>query len=152
MSSGLAVLALAAFGLTELATSEPQGRDYVAGSPSVPVFGYRSCGQESIQSLTVRAVRGNRRDLIWSIRAKTPEGPRVLQVRLGDVPVGFEVTHALPTTSDWNRLSFNIVTTAGGHAGQAFDLSEIRDGSVLWSAGYAAGTNLDAIASSRFGC
>ena len=88
--SGLAILALAAFGLTKLATSEPQSRAYVAGSNSVPVHGYRPCGNESIWSLTVRAVRGDRSDLIWAIRARTPESPRVLRVRLGDVPAGFE--------------------------------------------------------------
>ena len=150
--SGLAILALAAFGLTKLATSEPQSRAYVAGSNSVPVLGYRPCGNEGIWSLTVRAVREDRSDLIWAIRARTPESPRVLKVRLGDVPAGFEETHALPATANWDRLSFHVVSTSGGDDGRAFDLSEIRDGSVLWSDGYAAGDSLDAIASSRFGC
>jgi hypothetical protein len=148
----LAILALAAFGLTKLATSEPQSRAYVAGSRSAPVFGYRSCGKESIKSLTVRAVRGDRSEVIWSIRASNPAAPRVLSVRLGDVPAGFEETHALPGLVDWDRLSFLIERTSGGDDGRAFDLSEIRDGSVLWSDGYAVGDNLDAIASSRFGC
>jgi len=152
LCSGVAILGLAAFGLTQIATSEPQSRAYVAGSSSAPVFGYRACGNESISSLTVYAVRGDRSDLIWSIRARTPAGPRVLEVRLGDVPVGFEEIHALPATSDWHRLSFHILTTSGGGDGRAFDLSEIRDGYALWSDGYAAGENLDAIAASRFGC
>lgn len=150
--SGLAILALAVFGLTKLATSEPQSRAYVTGSRSEPVLGYRSCGKESIRSLTVRAVRGERSEVIWSIRASDPAAPRVLRVRLGDVPAGFEETHALPATVEWDRLSFHIERTSGGDDGRAFDLSEIRDGSALWSDGHAAGDNLDAIASSRFGC
>lgn len=149
--SGL-FLALAGFGLTKLATSEPQSRAYVTGSRSAPVFGYRSCGKESVSSLTVRAVQGDRSDVIWSIRARTPAAPRVLRVRLGDVPVGFEETHVLPATPDWDRLSFHVVTTSGGDDGRAFDLSEVHEGSVLWSGGYVAGDNLDGIASSRFGC
>lgn len=150
--SALAILALAAFGLTKLATSEPQSRAYVAGSRSAPTFGYRPCGKESIKSLTVRAVRGDRSELIWAIRATDSAAPRVLSVRLGDVPAGFKETHALPADFDWNRLSFHFERTSGGDVGRAFDLSEIRDGSVLWSDGYAPGVNLDAIASSRFGC
>lgn len=150
--SGLTILALVAFGLTKLATSEPQSRAYVTGSSSAPVFGYRSCGDDSIKSLTVRAVRGDRSDLIWSIRARSPAVPRVLKVRLGDVPAGFEEIQALPASSDWDRLSFRILKTSGGDDGRAFDPSEIREGSVLWSDGYAAGDNLDGVASSRFGC
>jgi len=73
-------------------------------------------------------------------------------VRLGEVPVGFEEIHVLPATSDWDRLRFRILTTSGGGDGRAFDLSEIRDGYTLWSAGYAAGENLDAVTASRFGC
>jgi hypothetical protein len=149
---GLAFLALVAYGLSNLAVSEPQSRAYVAGSSSAPVFGYRPCGSEGIRSLTVRAVRGDRSDLIWSVQARGAVSAPVLRVRLWEVPVGFEETVALPGTVDSDRLSFHVERTSGGDDGRAFDLSEIRDGSVLWSDGYAAGDNLDAIASSHFGC
>lgn len=152
MCAGLAVLALAAFGISQLSSSEPQSRVYVAGSSSEPVFGYRSCGQASISSLTVYAVRGDHSELVWSIRSRTPGGSRVLRVRLGETPAGFVEIHSLPAVHDWTRLRFRIETTSGGGDGRAFDLSEIRDGYVLWSDGYAAGDNLDAIPASRFGC
>jgi hypothetical protein len=54
-------------------------------------------------------------------------------VQLGDVPVGFEQTHALPATHRWDRLLFSVVTTSGRDAGHAFDLSEVRAGYVLWA-------------------
>lgn len=133
--SGLIVLALPAFGLAKLATSEPQSRAYVAGSSAAPVLGYRPCGTESITSLTVYAVRGDLSELFWSIRARVPSGPRTLKVRLREVPVGFDETHALPATHDWGRLRFQILTTSGGGDGRAFDLSEIRNGYALWSDG-----------------
>jgi hypothetical protein len=148
----LAIVTLAAFGLAQLATSEPQSRAFVAGSRSAPVLGYRACGNEGISSVTVYAVRGERSDLIWSIRAKSPAHPRILGVRLGSVPAGFEVTHVLPEATDWIRLRFRVSTTSGAGDGRAFDLSEIRAGYALWSDGYTPGNNIDAIAPSRFAC
>lgn len=150
--AALAVLVLAVFGLAQLSSSEPQSRGYVAGSSAQPAFGYRPCGLESIGSLSVYAVQGDENKLIWSVRRKPPSGPAVLEVRLGEVPPGFDEIHALPVSHDWSRLLFEISTTSGREEGRAFDLSEIREGYVLWSGGYEPGNNLDSVPGSRFGC
>lgn len=143
---------VAAYGMTQLATADPQSHVYVGGSSDAPSFGYRACGGESIARLQVFRVDGEARTEIWSVAAAGSNLPRVTKIELGKVPEGFTQSHPLEGAGDARRLSFSIVTSDGFQEGMAFDRSEVRPGSVLWSDGYADGVDLDGVPSSKFGC